>query len=285
MYRLFAGFPSSRIIKNTINGDEYLALTRIMASGRIDLSPLPFFDLNFDPSSLGPHWKSSKRRFKAHLAALGIADRVQKRAFLLYQSGSAPQDIFYTMTDTGDGDDSYFTPRKNINSEVFTFRKELQRPDETVDQYITRLPKLASTCNFTNANKEIKSVLIQNCSTKLLQRYAFVETDVTLSQLLTKARAFQSSEIQAAGIETSLKSLQLTNDKAHTISTQFHSMPSRKKFSRQRQGTTKLISIPCSHCGGSWPHLNRPYPAKGKTCNTCGKNNHFASVCAVKSIL
>ena len=166
-----------------------------MTTSSIDLPPLPFFDPYSDPSSTGPRWTLWKRRFERYIAALGISDPTRKRALLLYQSGPATQDIFDTLPDTGDTAnytlamqelDAYFTPLKNVDFEIFTFRKESQRSDETLDQYVTRLRKLASTCDFADVDKEIKSILIQNCSSKRLRRYAFVEADVTLSQLLQK---------------------------------------------------------------------------------------------------
>ena len=87
--------------------------------------------------------------------------------------------------------DAYFTPLKNVDFEIFTFCKESQRSDETVDQYVTRLRTLASTSDFADVDKEIKSVLIQNCTSKRLRHYAFIEADVMLSQLLVKACAFE----------------------------------------------------------------------------------------------
>ena len=48
--------------------------------------------------------------------------------------------------------------------------------------------------------------------------------------------------------------------------------------------TNKLESkfnITCYNCGRAFPH-ERSCPAKGKTCNKWGKQNHFATVCREK---
>ena len=41
-----------------------------------------------------------------------------------------------------------------------------------------------------------------------------------------------------------------------------------------------VLDRKCFNCGGPFPHSsNKPCPAKGKTCNNCSKQNHFASQC------
>ena len=48
---------------------------------------------------------------------------------------------------------SYFNPKKNVAYEIFQFRKAVQQSGETVDQFATRLSKLASICEFTDVEK------------------------------------------------------------------------------------------------------------------------------------
>ena len=78
----------------------------------------------------------------------------------------------------------------------------------TVDQFATRLRKSAATCDFTSIDKEVKSAILQNCSSKRLRRYALFDNEVTLAELLAKGRGFELSRSQATGIE---KSLETTN--------------------------------------------------------------------------
>ena len=186
-----------------------------MAQSRIEVSPLAPFDPVSDPTSLGPRWKAWKRRFETYIAALGVTDATQKRVLLLYQAGQATQDIFDTLTDTGEANnckkameklDAYFTPKKNVGYEIFKFHTAVQLPNETVDQFATRFRKLAQTCGFADPDIEVKSAIIQHCTSKRLRRFAFLETDVTLANLLAKARALEASEIQATGIENTFVS-------------------------------------------------------------------------------
>ena len=134
---------------------------------------------------------------------MNITDNKQKRALLLYQAGPETQEIFETLTDTGDDYktaqeklDAYFSPKKNVDYEIFQFRQAVQQPGETVDQFATRLRKIAINCEFHDTSKEIKAVIIQNCQSKRLRRYALREDALSLDDLLAKARSLEASEMQ-----------------------------------------------------------------------------------------
>ena len=134
---------------------------------------------------------------------------------------------------------------------------------ETVDTFHTRLRKLARNCEFTDVDRELKTQIIQGCLSQRLRRLALRET-MTLAQLLDYARSIETSETQARGTESKLQSetLQYVNKTNH------------QRF--------KKINKKCYRCNGIYPHVGRPCPAKGKTCNSCGKLNHFAAVCRSK---
>ena len=245
-------------------------------AGKLDLPPLRPFDPVSDPTSLSQRWKSWKRRFEIYVAAQKIEDDKQKRAVLLYQVGEATQEIFYTLPDTGDEYatamtklDSYFTPKKSVDYEIFQFRNTMQQPGETTDQFATRLRKLAATCEFTDVDKELKSTIIQNCLSKRLRRVA-LRDDLSLDNLPAKARSQEASEAQAKGIEEThptLEKVNLVNQK-------------RKQSPRTKgEGQT-----PCRSCGLPWPHKDGPCPAKGQKCKKCGKPNHFARMCFSKQV-
>ena len=98
-----------------------------------------------------------------------------------------------TFTDTGDDYkttieklDQHFMPKKNVDYEVFQFRKATQKSEETVDQFVTRLRKLAIHCEFTDLYKELRSTVIQYCKWKRLRRFALRE-ELTLDKLLSKS--------------------------------------------------------------------------------------------------
>ena len=162
------------------------------------------------------------------MTAMNITNDKQKRAVLLYQVGQATQEIFDTLPDTGDDFgtamtklNSYFSPKKNVDYEIFKFRTTVQNSGETTDQYATRLRKLASNCEFPDLPRELKSTIIQNCTSKRLRRIA-LRNDLSLDALLAKAWSMEISEMQAHGIEAESESATLSKIQAQK--------PERKKY-------------------------------------------------------
>ena len=65
---------------------------------------------------------------------------------LLYQAAPATQEIFETLEETGVDYNTaltklteYFSPKKNMDYEIFQFRQAVQTPGETVEQFATCL--------------------------------------------------------------------------------------------------------------------------------------------------
>ena len=50
-------------------------------------------------------------------------------------------------------------------------------------------------------------------------------------------------------------------------------------YKQQAQKQTNITKRKCYHCGRDQGHKLKECPAYGQTCNKCGKQNHFASVC------
>ncbi|GAA6090226.1 uncharacterized protein K02A2.6-like [Tachysurus ichikawai] len=174
------------------------------------LPHFPRFDIDSDQGSLAVKWKKWLSRFGTFLTAAGVTNKTRQRAMLLHYAGEQVQDIFDTIPENGDSDDydkaaqvltEYFSPSRNTEYEVYVFRQAKQKPGETIDAFHTRLRQLATTCEFTNIDREIKSQIILTCTSSLLRRRALRDSNLTLKQLLDFARAFETSEQQAAGIE------------------------------------------------------------------------------------
>ena len=86
---------------------------------------------------------------------------------------------------------------------------------------------------------------------------------MTLNALLSLARSFEISELQAK--EMSTKSEKVSKISQKTIN---------KKKNEEKK---------CYRCGKNWPHINDKCQAVGKKCIKCGKFNHLSVVCKSKS--
>lgn len=113
-------------------------------------------------------------------------------------------DIYDTMAaatdkyaDTRQKLTDYFSPKKNVQYQVYIFRKAGQQPGED----LARLRMLVKNCEFTDIDSEIKAQLIQSCTSSRLRRKALREPDMTLNGLLDHARTLELSEMQATGME------------------------------------------------------------------------------------
>ena len=95
---------------------------------------------------------------------------------------------------------------------------------------------MASNCEFHDTDKEIKAVIIQNCKSKRLRRYALREDVLTLENLLTKARSLEASEKQATGMEKSLFHTSEVN-RVH------HNKESKREQDPNKHDQVRVVSV------------------------------------------
>ena len=122
-------------------------------------------------------------------------------------------EIFDTLPDTTAGEDddpldkaiqaltNYFTPKQNREYEIYVFRQAKQESNESISAFHTRLRQLAVTCEFSDVDREIKTQIVQSCSSHKLRTKALENPSYTLAQLLDAGKAIGLSKRQATNIE------------------------------------------------------------------------------------
>lgn len=230
------------------------------------------FNTETDPGSVGPRWTKWVQRFENYTTAMNITGDARLKALLLHMAGERVHDIYDTLA--ADDDDYaatkqklsvYFSPKKNVQYQVYVFRKATQEPGENLDSYHTRLRMLAKNCEFADVDAEIKTQIIQSCASSRLRRKALREPDLTLDELLDHGRTLELSEMHASGIERgAAAAVNALDQKRYPKSSRW---PEKRSTSNQ-----------CRNCGGKYPH-DGECPAKNKECRACGKVNHFARQC------
>ena len=73
--------------------------------------------------------------------------------------------------------------------------------DEALMTYYTRLKQLSLTCEFNDADREIKSQIIQHGRSQRLQQKALLDPTITLTKLLEMGKAMELADSQAANLE------------------------------------------------------------------------------------
>ena len=254
------------------------------------------FNIDDEKTSLGIRWKVWLAEFENLLIALDITNAKRQRALMLYYAGNDVHEIYRSPVNTEDANEDfepakkkltdYFEPKVNITYEIFHFRqtkqgfsdgKELVSEDERIDAFVTRLRKKAKRCSFTDSD-EIKHQLIFGCKSARLRRIALQEDGITLTDLINKGRAYESSSRQATTIE-----------EHGTKQLEVNRIQKPGKYSRRAELTVPEQKISGTHncfsCGKPWPHPGgkTKCPAWGKECRKCNKKNHFASECKSRS--
>jgi hypothetical protein len=129
---------------------------------------------------------------------MNITNANRKKALLLHYAGEEVHDMFSTLTlapHVGEGDldlykqasdalNDYFIPKRN-KEYVYKFRQSKQEQGESIDTYHTKLRKLAENCEFANVDDEIKSQIIQSCSSTRLRRRALRDNEINLMYLFS----------------------------------------------------------------------------------------------------
>ena len=100
-------------------------------------------------------------------------------------------------------DDNYETCKKLLSdhfqpkvNEIHNFRHCNQVKKEKFEQYIVRLRAMASTCEFSNKDSEIKQQLITGCQSHSL-RLKLLSDTFDLKKALELGHAFELSDEQS----------------------------------------------------------------------------------------
>ena len=141
---------------------------------------------------------------------------------------------------------------------------------------------MAKQCYFAAVDPEIRSQLIQSCTSHKIRCAGLENPNWTLQDFMNKAKAIELVKIQATNIEE-----KATTESLNKISTGKN--PFRKnrghQFNKPKSGekqgksasTSDGVKKNCLCCGYEFqPDGRASCPAMGKTCFNCGKPNYFS---------
>ena len=232
-------------------------------------------------------WKKWKRRFEQYRQASGLAEEGDEKqvSTLLYCMGEDAEDTL-ASTDISSADrkkfdsvidkfDAFFKVRKNVIFERARFNRRSQRPDESVEQFITSLYSLADSCDYGTLRDEmIRDRIVVGIRDQSLSERLQLDARLTLESAKTHVR-----QREAVHEQQSL----LRNGPKQELAVDFvNRKPPRRTFQsgskRQSSDSSK-----CSRCGKG-QHPRHLCPAKDAACHKCKRKGHFSSQCFSKSV-
>ena len=166
-----------------------------------------------DAASSGPRWRRWLARFEVMMSGMKIGvdsneDKLQRKSLLLHYIGGEGFDVYETLK--ADDDDyaavkkkltDYFMPKTNVQYERYVFRDAKQKDGETLDQFCTRLRKLAINCDYGGTKEdEIKTQIIHGCMSTSLRKKALGKV-MTLDEVLEAGRSAEQTKSRVTVME------------------------------------------------------------------------------------
>jgi hypothetical protein len=248
------------------------------------------FSVSVDPLSVGSRWKKWKRSFTYYVDGRGITNPGRKMALLMDCAGEEVQDIYDTLTADDGADvyekavnalDAYFTPKTNVPYERSMFRRTEMNEGETVASYVTRLRRLAVTCEFNDDDDMIRDQVIEKVKSDRLRKKLLEKgSDLKLTDVLTISSTEEAVSTQSQNIVSSSNgSSTSTVNRVYAHNQRHRSKPKQPKpggNSNPRPSNADKTSKVCYRCKSS-KHIasSKDCPARGKECRKCHKTGHF----------
>ena len=171
---------------------------------------------------------------------------------------------------------AYCNPRKNLTLERHKFLKRDQGEAESIDQYVTALRTLASTCEFGDLKDSlIKDKIVCGVKSQALRGRLLREAVLDLQRAIDISRASELSKEQMKTLSADPKKIDHLGKNKRQQKQRGKQPQQQSKPSNDR--TPQSQKKPCGNCGRN--HEPRSCPAYGKACRSCGKLGHFSKLC------
>nr|CAI5822632.1 unnamed protein product [Callosobruchus analis] len=157
---------------------------------------------------LASNWKLWRQKFDLYLIASGKSSKTDpvKIAILLNLLGDEGIRIYNTFEYAENEDkeklsvvlekfETHCSPTKNLVYEHFKFFKREQLPGETVDQFVTALRQLASTCDFKEKDILIRDRIVLGVKDPRIQEKLLQYPNLELGDAVNISRSMETSVV------------------------------------------------------------------------------------------
>ncbi|XP_067122089.1 uncharacterized protein [Centruroides vittatus] len=290
-------------------GQPSLTLSRLSGQQELCGNPVPSLILE---GNLAHNWSIWYQKFKIFLQASNLESESDSRKvaiFLRYVGEDALQ-VFNSFNldmdncqylDVVNKFESHCKPKTNLTIERYNFLTRRQKPDESIEDFVTALKNLSLTCEFDNLRESlVRDMFIVGLSSnnKVIRARLLQEQGLNLTKAISIAKSIEITHRQAEQIEKNSDAQILKVEKFNHSNIRRgnlqnkatssgrrtviggHRESSSSKFSRFRQ-TGQDNQLLCTRCGQV--HRNK-CPAINAVCKLCNKVGHYAKCCCTRQV-
>ena len=136
-----------------------------------------------------------------------------KATLQIFKHLGIPSEARENTTQILDALEAHFAPSRNVIYERYVFHSTNQGETETIDQYVTKLRELASTCNFGTLTEEmIRDRIVLGTNNAGLQGRLLRESKLTLKSAVDMCRSSEASQKQQQKLRNSKQN---TSEEVH----------------------------------------------------------------------
>lgn len=257
------------------NGDEkptHVLKSKCFADGAMSYQVPPFDDGK-------DKWTSYVIRIESYFEGNDITEDAQKRALLVSALGTRSIDVLsgrcaprkvnqLTYKEAVEILEGFYDPRPNEIAESFRFFTRVQKEDESVQQFIVNLRRLADKCNFGDMlDRMLRDKIVCGIRSTELQKALLSRSSLTLKEAESMVLA---AEAAGQGIEL-MKNVDVKTEPG------LHKLMDR----RPARSTSRQESKECGRCG-SKTHSEQACKFKTAKCFKCGKKGHISVACRAR---
>ena len=252
-------------------------------------------------------WRFFHQKFELYLMAAGLNDKPNevKVALLLTHGGDELLRIYNAIdfgasVTAGDGSrtdpsksldtvlaklNEHFAPRKLVIASRYRFRCCMQKEEETLDAFITRVKTLVKDCDFsTERDDAIRDQIVFGCRDDKLREKFLREECISLLDTLKLCEARQASQKQMQMIKKDKEEKSGINKiRPREKMKNRHSKQNSTEVKQDRPTSSTAVDKKplrsCKFCGKCHVWNRKNCAAYGNKCGKCGKMNHFAKQC------
>ncbi|UYV68677.1 K02A2.6-like [Cordylochernes scorpioides] len=260
---------------------------------------LPPPNFSFDAKD----WPSWKQRFSRYrlLSNLNAKEQEYQITALIYLMGERAEEIHSAFNLSEDDAknfekvieafDNHFIGKRNVVYERTLFGLRSQRPEETIEEFVTVLHRISEHCEYANLREElIRDRIVLGVKDRKLSVKLMLNENLTLAKAVEIARQWEAVMREQQDLNPSTSQVDTTRKVAkQKPKASGHGKDNGRSTFRQTDSakeTDEGKKFPtCFNCGTTKHHYlyRDKCPAKDKVCGKCGKKGHYTNLCRRKN--